>query len=56
MKNFESLFAAYLLVWGILFVYHLTVGARVSKLQDEIERLKLQLKNGPPVSGNFVGQ
>ncbi len=40
MKNFESLFAAYLLVWGILFVYHLTVGARVAKLQREIERLK----------------
>jgi CcmD family protein len=40
MKNFESLFAAYLLVWGILFIYHLTVGARVNKLQSEIERLK----------------
>ena len=44
MKNFESLFAAYMLVWGILFVYHLTVGARVTKLQEEIERLKAQLK------------
>ena len=40
MKTFESLFAAYLIVWGILFVYHLTVGARVNKLQDEIKRLK----------------
>lgn len=44
MKNFESLFAAYLLVWGILFIYHLTVGARVNKLQGEIERLKSMLK------------
>lgn len=44
MKNFESLFAAYLLVWGILFVYHLTVGARVTKLQQEIDRLKQLLK------------
>ena len=44
MKNFESLFAAYILVWGILFVYHLTVGARVTKLQQEIERLKELLK------------
>ncbi|HEV8384390.1 MAG TPA: CcmD family protein [Candidatus Acidoferrales bacterium] len=44
MKNFENLFAAYLLVWAILFVYHLTVGARVSKLQQEIDRLKELLK------------
>ena len=44
MKNFESLFAAYLLVWGILFVYHLTVGARINKLQGAIERLKWLLK------------
>ena len=44
MKNFESLLAAYMLVWGILFVYHLTVGARVNKLQQEINRLKELLK------------
>jgi len=44
MKNFESLFAAYILVWGILFVYHLTVGARLTKLQQEIDRLKDLLK------------
>jgi CcmD family protein len=44
MKNFENLLAAYMLVWGILFVYHLTVGARVTKLQREIERLKTLLK------------
>ncbi len=44
MKNFESLFAAYILVWGILFVYHLAVGARLTKLQQEIDRLKDLLK------------
>jgi CcmD family protein len=44
MKNFESLFAAYMIVWGILFVYHLTVGARLNKLQQEIERLKELVK------------
>lgn len=44
MKNFESLFAAYILVWGILFAYHLTVGARLTKLQQEIDRLKELLK------------
>ena len=44
MKNFESIFAAYMLGWGIIFVYHLTVGARVNKLQQEIDRLKQLLK------------
>ena len=48
MKNFDSLFAAYMLVWGILFVYHLTVGARVTKLQQEIERLKDLLNSSRP--------
>ncbi|MBI1738613.1 MAG: CcmD family protein [Acidobacteria bacterium] len=56
MKNFESLFAAYILVWGILFVYHLTVGARVAKLQQEIERLKALLKRGSSVPDDFAGQ
>jgi CcmD family protein len=56
MKNFESLFAAYMLVWGILFVYHLTVGARVTKLQLEIDRLKQLLKRGSGVPDDFAGQ
>lgn len=46
MRNLGSLMAAYLLAWGILFVYHLTVGRRVSRLQSEIDRLKETLKRG----------
>jgi CcmD family protein len=44
MKNFESLFAAYMVVWAILFVYLLSVGARVAKLKQEIDRLKEMLR------------
>jgi hypothetical protein len=43
MKNLESVFAAYLLGWGIFFVYHLTVARRVSALRGEINRLKSSL-------------
>jgi CcmD family protein len=45
MKNLESLMAAYLLVWGILFVYHLSVGRRLARLQDDVKRLKEVLKD-----------
>ncbi|MBI3404077.1 MAG: CcmD family protein [Acidobacteria bacterium] len=42
MKNFESLFAAYLAVWGVFLIYHFTVARRVARLADEIDRLKKQ--------------
>ena len=44
MKNLQSLMAAYLFVWGIFFVYHLTVAQRLARLQDEVKRLKEMLK------------
>ncbi len=44
MKNLQSLMAAYLFVWGIFFIYHLTVARRLARLQDEVERLKATLK------------
>ncbi len=46
MKNLESLMAAYLFVWGIFFLYHFTVARRLSRLQEEVERLKETLKQG----------
>ncbi|HEX2712681.1 MAG TPA: CcmD family protein [Candidatus Acidoferrales bacterium] len=46
MKNLESLMAAYLAVWVIFFVYHLTVGRRLARLRDDVERLKETLKQG----------
>jgi CcmD family protein len=44
MKNFESLFAAWVVVWAVFFLYEVTVGRRLSKLQDDIEQLKRQLR------------
>ncbi len=46
MKNLNSLFAAYLLGWGIFFVYYLSVGRRLTRLRDEVDRLKQVLKRG----------
>jgi CcmD family protein len=46
MKNFEFLFTAWMCVWAVFFVYEISVGVRVSRLRDEIERLKQQLRNG----------
>ena len=46
MKNFESLFAAWMVVWGVFFLYEVTVARRISKLQDDIDQLKRQLREG----------
>ena len=40
MKNLNSVFAAYLLGWGIFFVYFLSVARRMSSLREDVERLK----------------
>ena len=40
MKNLDSVFAAYLIGWGIFFVFYLTIARRTSALRDDIERLK----------------
>jgi CcmD family protein len=46
MKNFPFLFAAWMAVWVIFFVYQLSVANRISRLRDEIDRLKQQLREG----------
>jgi hypothetical protein len=43
VKNLDSVFAAYLIGWGIFFVYYLTVARRTAALRTEIERLKNSL-------------
>lgn len=40
MKNLNSVFAAYLIAWGIFFVYYLTVAQRTAALREDLERLK----------------
>jgi len=43
MKNFESLFAAWMVVWAVFFLYEVTVARRLAKLREDIDRLKQQL-------------
>jgi uncharacterized membrane protein YciS (DUF1049 family) len=40
VKNLDSLFAAYMIGWGIFLVFYLTVAVRTSMLRKEIEQLK----------------
>ncbi|HXN98536.1 MAG TPA: hypothetical protein VN881_05645 [Candidatus Acidoferrales bacterium] len=44
MKNFENLFAAWMVVWAVFFVYELSIAQRLSRLRDDIEGLKRQLR------------
>jgi CcmD family protein len=44
MKNFEYLFTAWMVVWAVFFVYELSIGQRLSRLRDDIEGLKRQLR------------
>jgi len=46
MKNLGSVFAAYVIGWGIFFVYFVTIARRTADLREEIERLKSSLNRG----------
>jgi hypothetical protein len=46
MKNLGSVFAAYVIGWGIFFIYYVTVARRTAALREEIERLKNSLHRG----------
>ena len=44
MKNFEYLFTAWMVVWAVFFVYELSIAQRLSRLRDDVEGLKRQLR------------
>jgi hypothetical protein len=46
MKNFDSIFAAYLLGWAVFFGFYLSLGKRAAALRAEIEQLKNSLSRG----------
>ncbi len=52
MKNLDSVFAAYLIAWGVFFLYYLTVARRAAELRDELERLKSSLHPSPEDARN----
>jgi len=40
MKNFDSIFAAYLIGWAAFFVFYLSVAKRTAALREELRQLK----------------
>jgi len=46
MKNLDSVFAAYMIGWGVFFVFYLTIAKRTANVGAELERLKNQLPKG----------
>jgi hypothetical protein len=43
MKNFDNLFAAWMAVWAVFFVYEMFVSSRLARLRKDLDRLKEQL-------------
>ena len=43
MKNLGSVFAAYLIGWGVFFLFYVTIAKRTSDIREELERLKNSL-------------
>jgi len=43
MKNLDSVFAAYIIGWGVFFLFYLTIAKRISDLHAEVDRLKNSL-------------
>jgi CcmD family protein len=44
MKNFENLFAAWMVVWAVFFVYEVSIARRLARLKQDIETLKQQMR------------
>ena len=43
MKNLSSVMAAYMIGWGVFFIYFVTVARRTADLRKDVERLKQAL-------------
>jgi len=43
MQNFGSLFAAYVAVWAIFFIYDFTIARRMSRVEKDLAQMKQQL-------------
>jgi hypothetical protein len=40
MKNLDSVFAAYIIGWGVFFLFYISIAKRTNDLRAEVERLK----------------
>ena len=45
MKNLGSVFAAYLIGWGVFFLFYVTIAKRTSDIRAELDRLKNSLSH-----------
>jgi len=46
VKNLGSVMVAYMIGWGVFFVYFGTVARRTADLRKDVERLKQSLTRG----------
>jgi hypothetical protein len=46
VKNLGSVMVAYMIGWGVFFIYFVTVARRTSELRKDVERLKQSLTRG----------
>ena len=46
MKNLDSVFAAWIAVWAVFFLYEVSIARRVARLREEVDRLKQRLREG----------
>ena len=46
MKNLGSVMVAYMIGWGVFFVYLVTVARRTADVRKDVERLKQSLTRG----------
>ena len=46
MKNLGSVLVAYMIGWGVFFIYFVTVARRTANLRKDVERLKESLTRG----------
>jgi hypothetical protein len=46
VKNLGSVLVAYMIGWGVFFIYFVTVARRTADLRKDVERLKESLTRG----------
>ena len=46
MKNLGSVLVAYMIGWGVFFLYFVSVARRTADLRKDVERLKETLTRG----------
>jgi len=56
MKNWNSILLAYMIGWGVFFVYFLTVARRTAELRKDLERLKSLMKANESAAREPVGR